>query len=214
MKHQRLALAAILLPTVLVGGCGGTLNRSVDSVHQPVVSRTDYSFDVQNTGSGLASGEAQRLAGWFASLRLGYGDRVQVDDAGSPDPTALDEIAAQAQRYGLILADTAPVTAGQVAPGTIRVVVSRLTASVPGCPDYSRQYEPNFGAHTSSNYGCATNSNLAAMIARPEDLVRGQPGADVSDPMTASKPIVALRERKTAVDQPLEATATSQTGSQ
>lgn len=214
MKHQRLSLAAILLPTVLLGGCGGTLNRSVDSVHQPIVSRTDYVFDVQNTGSGLASGEAQRLAGWFASLGLTYGDRVQVDDAASPDAAARAEVAVQAQRYGLIPADTAPVTAGPVTPGTIRVVVSRLSASVPGCPDYSRQYEPNFGAHTSSNYGCATNSNLAAMIARPEDLVRGQPGAVVSDPASASKPIVALRERKTATDQPLQATATSQTGSQ
>jgi pilus assembly protein CpaD len=73
-----------------------------------------------------------------------------------------------------LLVDTPPVTAGNVAPGTVRVVVSRSTASVPSCPDWSKTTEANYNSSNHSNYGCASNSNLAAMIADPEDLVRGQ----------------------------------------
>ena len=41
------------------------------------------------------------------------------------------------------------------------------------------ELEPPVGSPTSttssmSNYGCAVNSNLAAMIANPEDLVHGR----------------------------------------
>ncbi|TKD53067.1 CpaD family pilus assembly protein [Sphingomonas baiyangensis] len=209
---KRIPLAAVLLPATLLAGCGGTLNRSVESVHQPVVTRTDYVFDVQASGGGLDASERQRLAGWLASIGTGYGDRLYVDDAGSYDGATRAAIAAEASRYGLLLADGAPVTAGPITPGTVRVILSRSAATVPGCPDYSRMYEPNFGAHTSSNFGCGINSNLAAMVAQPEDLVRGRSGGDVTDAQTASKPIQALRERKTAVDTQLQAPRTSNVG--
>ncbi|WP_033919645.1 CpaD family pilus assembly lipoprotein [Sphingomonas sp. 37zxx] len=205
--HPHLRLAAILLPAALLAGCGGTLNRSVDSVHQPVVSRTDYVFDVQSSGQGLAEGERARLAGWLASLQAGYGDRLSVDDQPAYDPAARAVVAAEASRYGLLLADTAPITAGALTPGTVRVVLSRTIATVPSCPDYSRMAEPNYGAHTSSNFGCGINSNLAAMVAQPEDLVRGRRGADVTDLVTATKPIQALRERKVEAGAALPAAA-------
>jgi pilus assembly protein CpaD len=92
-----------------------------------------------------------------------------------------------------MLADRAPVTAGPIAPSTIRVVVTRTSASVPNCPDYSRQYLPDVSASTTSNYGCATNSNLAAMVANPADLVRGDPAAPVTDNQTAVRAVRALR---------------------
>jgi pilus assembly protein CpaD len=45
-----------------------------------------------------------------------------------------------------------------------------------------------------SNYGCATNSNLAAMIADPEDLVRGKTGGPQVDAALSGKAIKAYRE--------------------
>lgn len=184
----------LLAPALLLSACG-TYNGGVDSVYQPVVERNDYVFDVQTAGYGLAPGEGQRLAGWLQSMGLRYGDRIAIDDGGNGN-NARDEIAAQANQYGLLLSDQVPVTVGQIAPGTVRVVVTRMTASVPNCPDYSRVYQPDYSASTSSNYGCATNSNLAAMIADPADLVRGVSGSPVSDPMTGSKAINALRGAK------------------
>lgn len=200
---KRLTLPALLVPALLLSGCG-TYNGGVDSVYQPVVQRTDYVFDLNSSGGGLARGESERLAGWLASMRLGYGDQIAIDDGGD-GTTGREQIAAEAGRYGILVSNKAPVTVGQVGPGTVRVVVTRMTASVPNCPDYSRQYQPDYTASTSSNYGCATNSNLAAMVANPADLVRGQPGSGVSDPASASRAVKVYREATPTGAGPLKA---------
>ncbi len=178
---------------IAVAGCTGTPNRGVESVHQPVVTRSAYSFDVAAGPAGLAPGERARLAGWLEAMRLRYGDEIGVDDGGSGDGAVRADVAAEAARAGLLLADAVPPTPGALAPGTVRIVVSRMAASVPGCPDNSRTYQPNFGAHTSSDFGCATNSNLAAMIARPGDLVLGRGNAETTDTMVNTKAVGALR---------------------
>jgi pilus assembly protein CpaD len=185
---------ASFAPMLLLGACGGTQNRGLESVHQPVVSRTDYVFDVNTAGRGLAPGEAQRLAGWMASLHLGYGDHVAVDDPNSYGGGVRDDVSAQLSRYGLLLSDDTPVTGAAITPGTARIVVSRTKATVPGCPDFSRVGQPEFESNTSSNQGCAINANLAAMVANPADLVRGQPGADTIDPASATKAIDIFRK--------------------
>lgn len=185
-----LLLAA--LASVALAGCTGTKNLGVESIKQPVVERQSYSLDVQTDGAGLAPGEDARLAGWMGSLRLGYGDQVAVDDPVH-DGAVRDAVARQAARFGLLVADDLPVSGAPVASGTARVVISRLSASVPHCPDWSRNGAHEFESSTSSNYGCAVNSNLAAMVANPADLVRGEPGSGTADPLTAGKAISAYR---------------------
>lgn len=176
----------------LLSACGAGSSTGLESVNQPVVARTDYVFDASTDGSDLAAGEQARVAGWLASLRLGYGDRVYVDDPGNTG--AARQVASEAARYGVLLSGPAPVTTGAVQPGMVRVIVSRMKASVPGCPDRRDTGEGSFGGKTSSGYGCAVNGNLAAMVARPEDLVRGEPGSPTSDPTQITKSIKALRE--------------------
>lgn len=186
-------ILALVVPALLLGGCG-TRNSGLESVHQPVVERSDYAFDVATGGNGLAAGEAERLAGWMASLRVGYGDRVSIDTGSAYDGGVRDDVAGAAARHGLLVSDDAPVTNGAIAPGTARIVVSRMRASVPGCPDQSRVSGIEFESNATSNYGCAANANLAAMVARPEDLVRGQTGGEMSDPAVAFKAIDSFRK--------------------
>ena len=192
MVKRTLLLAA--LPAVMLGGCSGTKNRGLESVHQPVVSRTAYSFDVGATSSGLAPGEEQRLAGWMGSLRLGYGDSIAIDDPAGTGPAARGAISRAAARFGLLVSNETPVTDAPITPGTLRVVVSRARASVPGCPDFSRTRQPEFESNATSNQGCAINSNLAAMVANPLDLVRGEPGAQVYDAATGTRAISEYRK--------------------
>lgn len=193
MTMRTVLMATGLAPALLLAACGGTPNRGLESVHQPVVSRTDVALDVATGGNGLAPGERQRLAGWMASLRLGYGDRVAIDDPNSDGTGIRDDVAHEVSRYGLLVSDEKPLTDTPVAPGMVRVVISRMQASVPGCPDFSRANKPEFEGNTTSNYGCSVNSNLAAMIANPADLVRGQPGTGVNDPLTSGKAVGAYR---------------------
>jgi pilus assembly protein CpaD len=196
---RTISSAALIALGLSVSGCGPETNRlqpyanpSLSSVNQPVVSRTDYVLDLSTTGSGVPDSELARLDDWFASLQLAYGDRVSTDGYG--DPVARQDVARVAEAYGLLLADGAPVTAGRVQPGSVRVIVSRSVAEVPGCPHYDSR-EVGERNTTSPNYGCATNSNLARMVADPSDLVLGRSGAAAGDAATTAKAIKTYRDR-------------------
>ncbi|WP_417618952.1 CpaD family pilus assembly protein [Parasphingorhabdus sp.] len=191
------SMALITALGLSVTACGSTTaNRSVYSERQPVVTKSNFVMDLSAGNGGLSASEQNRLSGWFDALELGYGDRVSIDDpsysASAGAKAAVENIVAS---YGLLISETAPVTEGNIAPGLMRVVVTRSSASVPGCPDYSHRSHTDFQARTSANYGCGTNSTLAAMIANPEDLVRGE-AADGEDQTHASKAIRAYRDKK------------------
>jgi pilus assembly protein CpaD len=190
---RKILFAALSAPVLVLGGCG-TLNRGVDTVYQPVVSRTDYVFDFQTSPGGLAPGEADRVAGWLSSMRLRYGDHVSVDDPNGNGSAATSQVAAIATRYGILIDSRAPITSAPLAAGMARVVVSRTAARVPGCPDFTRTGTDEFEGSATSNYGCANQANLAAMVADPLDLVRGQPGTETFDSKTSSRAIDTYRK--------------------
>ncbi|PTR12477.1 MULTISPECIES: CpaD family pilus assembly protein [unclassified Novosphingobium] len=186
---------ALALTTALAGCVGGQpTNRSLNSVHQPVVERTSYTLDINTLpGGGVSVSEQRRMAGWFDSLDLGYGDKVALDDPAR-DPATHDAVQAVLAGHGMSLAEGAPITAGSVAPGIARLVIMRTTAAVPGCPDWSTHNDGNGNNATSTNYGCAVNSNLAAMVANKEDLVHGQSDDGRTTVMTSNKAIQAYRD--------------------
>ena len=189
--------SAILLAAAMLTGCTGygytphdLPDRGVASVNVPVLTRADLVFDAAAPDGSLASGEAARLNAWFAGLDLGYGDTIYVDGPYG----ARSEVAQVAGNYGLLVSPSAPVTSGPVAPGNARVVVSRMRATVPNCPNWSVPAQPNSENRTMSNFGCSVNSNLAAMVANPQDLVYGREGTGVGDSLTATKAIGSYRK--------------------
>jgi pilus assembly protein CpaD len=177
-----------------LAGCGGMPeNTSLYSVKQPVVERSNMVLDVTTTSSGLPISEQQRLNGWFETMDLRYGDRIAIENPGQ-NPAVTNAIRELAGRYGLMLSDTAPVTPGYLQPGQARVVITRTTASVPGCPDWSSQSDMNYNNGTSPGHGCAVNSNLAAMVADPQDLLEGKKGSSESVIATSTKAISTYRD--------------------
>ena len=190
----RTAGAALALSLGLaLAGCGGMPgNRTVESIHQPVVQRVDYTLDVTTGPGGLSQTEQRRVAGWFEAMDLRYGDKVAIDDPLQSGATR-GTVEGLVGRYGLLLGNEAPVTPGYVNAGTVRIVVSRTKASVPSCPNWSANSDVNLGNATSSNYGCATNSNLAAMVANPEHLIRGDHSRGETTVMSSTKAIEAYR---------------------
>jgi pilus assembly protein CpaD len=165
--------------------------RGVSSVNVPVVSRADYVFDAAAPDGSLGPAEEARHDGWFRSLQLGNGDSIYLDGPNADGARA--DVARVASRYGMLINDGAPVTAGGVAPGSVRVVVSRTRASVPNCPNWSVPSQPNLENATMSNFGCGLNSNMAAMVANPEDLVHGREGSGLTDSTTATRAIGVYR---------------------
>ena len=187
-------LAAALTLGLALAGCGGMpTNTSLYSVKQPVVERTNMVLDVNTTSAGLPISEQQRLNGWFETMDLRYGDRIAIENP-SQNPAVTNAIRDLAGRYGLMISDTAPVTPGFVQPGQARVVITRSSARVPGCPDWSATSDMNFNNATSPNFGCALNSNLAAMVADPQDLLEGKKGTGETVIATSNKAISTYRE--------------------
>ncbi len=177
-----------------MSACTGTKNRGMESVHQPVVARTDFVFDLPSDGNFVQPQDAQRLDGWFESLRIGYGDQISIDANGAYDAGGVVGVVSNlAARRGLLINRNAPVTAGQIQPGFVRVIVSRVTADVPECPDWSRLSQPNYANHSASNYGCSVNKNLARMVADPNDLLTGKVGDVAASPSTAAKAVGTYR---------------------
>ena len=216
--QRLLTLAAVSVAALAAAGCTtappGPLtaesNTGLYSLHQPVVERTDYVFDVEAGGDDLSQSEQARLDAWFASIQLRYGDRLSIDAPGGQmvsDGVARD-VAHVAGRYGLLLSDGAPITQGDIPPGAVRVIASRAHASVPDCPTWNDRGMVTTTA-TSSNYGCAVNSNLAAMIADPNDLVLGREGSVEGNAATATRAIRSYRTRPATSQQALPATSTT-----
>ncbi len=187
------ALALMALP---LAACNPAVNRGVESVHQPVVGYDAYTFAVQaGPSGGLSAAEARRLEDWFASIGLGYGDQVAIVTNAYYSPDLREGIADVVARHGMLVGEDSSAAAGVAPSGSVRLVVRRATARVPGCPDWSSKQETEFDLGTTSNFGCGVNGNLAAMVANPEDLVRGQNSASDLRTATSNRAISTYREK-------------------
>lgn len=211
MMHK---LSLLLLASATLAGC--QVHRGVDEpargllpVNEPVVARADYVFDAAAHGGGLDPAEAARLDGWFRGIELGYGDVITLD--GAESATARADVARVAGRYGLLVGDGAPVTAGAIPPGAVRIVVSRTRASVPGCPNWSKPSNPNYNNEQMSNFGCAVNGSLAAMVANPADLVSGRESGAL-DSSTGTRAIESYRSQKPTGEGGLQEISTKKGG--
>lgn len=196
----------------MLGACGGEpANRTMYSVRQPVVEHSQYALDVTTGPNGLSSGEVEHLAGWFEAMHLRYGDRISIDDPLG-NPATREAVQALASHYGLLVGNEAPVTSGYVNGGTARIIVTRATASVPHCPDWSENSDSNLRNGNHPNYGCATNSNLAAMIANPDDLLHGATGSTQSTVTTSDKAIQVYSSKTPTGAGDLKATSSKSGG--
>lgn len=199
MMHKIVRLACPAALALALAACTtdtAGFNRGLTSVHQPVVSHTSYVFDVSAAGGEISVAERQRLEGWLDSIGASYGDTVAIaTESGYYSKGVHDGIAAVVERRSLLLQEDSTAQAGRALEGSVRLIVRRANAHVPGCPDWTSKAENTGMTEISSNYGCGVNSNIAAMVANPNDLVLGQ--GNVSDLRTATsnKAIQVYREK-------------------
>jgi pilus assembly protein CpaD len=222
MTMSRLiSIAAVSALGLAAGGCTTQpeqlevrRNHSLYSLHQPVVERTSFVFDVATQGDGVSEAEQARLAAWFDSIGLRYGDTVAIDGGEDERAGAKRDVARVAAAHGLMIADAgAAVTEGAVPPGFVRIVASRATASVDECPSWN---DPVLDSpvRTGSNYGCAVNTNLSAMIANPEDLIHGREASGNGAAQVAGRAARTYRESPPTGRQGLPAATTTPQGGQ
>ena len=118
----------------------------------------------------LAAGESARLERLALAGRIGPGDRVTISPAGDPllQERRVAAISSELLRYG-ITAAASPLAA--VPRDHAIVIIGRYMVTLPACPNWSQYPASDFTNLKSSNFGCATASNLGLMVANPADLV-------------------------------------------
>ncbi len=124
--------------------------------------------------SHLVAADAAKLRAAIAQGALTSTDRVTVAAGGTPAlaNARFSAVASELLHYG-ITASQAPL-AGVAADRAV-IQSGRYMVNLPPCPNWSKQSSLDFTNTLSSNFGCATMSNLGMMVAYPADLAEGRP---------------------------------------
>jgi pilus assembly protein CpaD len=173
---MKIRLYPIVLPLMLgLAACVAEYSKSeapdtlrVDGAN----SRRELAF---GTGSAsLAPGELRKLDGWVLGGNIRPADRVEVAAGGPPGlaEQRAGAISRELLRYGIV---TQTLAIDGVPANHAIVSVGRYAVTLPTCPNWSQSQSYDFTNAFTSNYGCATATNLGLMVASPADLVSGRP---------------------------------------
>ena len=122
----------------------------------------------------LAWGEAARLSRLLAIGAIRPSDRVMVAVSGPPALAARRQAAVERVLLGHSVV-ARPIALAALPPNRALVEIGRSLVGLPACPNWSMRPYSEFTNEPSSNYGCATATNLGLMVASPADLVGGLP---------------------------------------
>ena len=173
---MKIRLYPIVLPLMLgLAACVAEYSKSeapdtlrVDGAN----SRRELAF---GTGSASqAPRELRKLDGWVLSGAIRPADRVEVAAGGPPGlaEQRAGAISRELLRYGIV---TQTLAIDGVPANHAIVSVGRYAVTLPTCPNWSQSQSYDFTNAFTSNYGCATATNLGLMVASPADLVSGRP---------------------------------------
>lgn len=143
------------------------------------VSWAEYHHRVSFTAASatLNKSEKETLTRFLA--RVGRGEGVSIMLAtGSATPSALTKrretsLARHLIDLGYSVSRIRPGHSYTTRPNSVRVTVGRYIVKTPSCPDWSKDSTGDSSNRVTSNYGCATETNLGLMVANPEALIRG-----------------------------------------
>jgi len=209
-------LLGLMVVSLSLAGCIADASKYTEAPTfkdlQVRYTQTDLIMAFAPGSAVLSITEAARLTQFLNRVGIDEGDRISlgVDPAaGALADARLQVVAAYLRGQGIV------ATSGAVPPktmpvGQVVVDVGRYVVTTPPCPDWSRVSGPEFTNMPSSNFGCATTTNLGLMVADPGDLVAGR-GHGAFDGGPASLAIQRYRTDKVtplsiSSDLPLAAT--------
>jgi pilus assembly protein CpaD len=169
----------ILAGAIALGGCGISQNQenfsNIPEPRQATASQVQYSHDVHFDNVGFAIDERESLDGFLGQINLRRSDGVYlvaVPNSQSANRKLL--LGDYLSGRGVAIRSRRSDFGMKIPPNdAVSVVVRRYVVTLPGCPDWSGELTTYNNVPT-SNWGCATATNLGLMIAEPEDLVHGR----------------------------------------
>jgi pilus assembly protein CpaD len=180
-------LSGPILLALPLASCGGASDlppaEMPKAIHVEHV-RVQYDAAFAPGTADLPPAQAAGLDNFLDRSNVRPSDPVYVATAAG-DPLAAERggrVALLLARRGLAAVSIAPPPSG-VLPNHVLVLADRYVATPPACPDWSDDPSGSHSNVTSSNYGCATMTDLSLMIDNPRDLVTGRElGPAAGDP--------------------------------
>ena len=143
------------------------------------VSWAEFHHPVKFAKSSAKLDKAEKAVLSRFLARVGRGEGVKVMLAtGSVQPSSLTNrretsLARYLQESGITVTKIEATQSTLTQADTVRVTVGRHVVKPPACPDWSKPATGDPANQQTSNYGCATETNLGLMVADPGVLVRG-----------------------------------------
>ena len=182
MKLEHLFRVLAVGSVLVAGSCsvandGNTISLDGAKNHPIAVEPSYRDLKVGYAGGNLTSDDAAKFDAFVADYRLhGNGSLGISVPSGAGSRAAISFFGERAALSG-ISRDKILVTTREAGNADPRVDVSYIAyvAHAPACGDWSEDESFTMENHTSANFGCANQHNLAAMVADPRDLLG--PGA-------------------------------------
>lgn len=208
-KYLILCLTAITL-----SGCstplfnGANQGQSVAERHPISIDQQTVSLEVtiDPTSQGLNRGQLAEIDAFVTAYRTrGHGPITVTAPSGTRSDLDAAETAANVRMalnsFGIDYRDLQGAT--YRASGRPEIVVASFTryvASAPDCGVYKGEFVNRLRNMPHPNFGCADQSNLAAMIADPRDLTRMQTSVQ-RDGTSASNAVRAAKSEENTVNE-------------
>jgi len=183
-----LTLIAVLLVATSLGGCWRSPRfqapftlANPNERHPIAVRQGEVALDlaVYSGATGLNQSQRGQLYDFLRDYKAQSTDRLLVRaPSGGPNETAAlrayDEVRRAMRNAGINPASVVlePYFAKGDPSAPLRLSYLQVVAVPPDCPDWSENIGRDPQNMPWPNKGCATQRNLAAMVANPEDLVR------------------------------------------
>jgi pilus assembly protein CpaD len=183
-KRSLLALGVVLL----AGACAPVTSYTTAEAPKHLkldTATTQLDLHFVPGSAALTAADAARLRQAAATGEIAPSDRVTVVAAGAPDLARqrLASISSLLLHYGIVTL----AGAQDLPPNRAVVAVARTLVTLPPCPNWSKRPYSDFDNQPSSNFGCATETNLGLMVANPTDLAGGPPlGPTAGEPAAAA----------------------------
>ncbi|HTO41985.1 MAG TPA: CpaD family pilus assembly protein [Rhizomicrobium sp.] len=186
-RMNKLVCGGALAAVLLAGSCAAPMNdgsiTADPTANHPISVAPDMRIlRLSFAGDGLPSDDAQRFDR-FVGDYLSRGDG-SISIAAPAGPGAGDAIRYFGERLiNLGVARSRILVGNRQAGGDSRVEISYVAyvAHAGACGDWSKDLSESASNLPGPNFGCATQANLAAMVANPRDLEQprsmGEPDA-------------------------------------
>lgn len=181
-SRRRLTALAVILGAL--AACAPTTEywTPAESPRHIKVDRVTFHHRVAFQGGAhtLSDEETARLARFIHRFagEPDFDTRVVVQGAGTGEARLAIRreaaVLARLRNSGLNATLARADDTAAVGAGGVLVTIDRHVVTPPRCPDWSKPADGDPANRVSSNFGCATATNLGLMVADPSTLLRGR----------------------------------------